>query len=86
MGGPNMLTMNGEAWKNTRAMFNPGFSHKYILDQVPGLMDSIEGFRENLRERADTRVVFPLEEILTRLTMDIITKVTLPKYFYCPDS
>lgn len=77
MGGPNILTMNGEAWKYARSTFNPGFNHKYLLNQIPGIMDCIDVFRGILRDRADAQTVFPLEEILTRLTMDIITKVVL---------
>lgn len=77
MGGPNILTMNGETWKHARTTFNPGFNHKYLLHQVPGIMDRINIFCQILEERADAHSVFPLEEILTRLTMDIITKVVL---------
>lgn len=72
-----MLTMNGEPWKHARATFNPGFNHQYLLHQVPGIMDRIEHFCQILQERVDAHSVFPLEEILTRLTMEIIIKVVL---------
>lgn len=77
MGGQNLLTMNGEPWKRARATFNPGFNHKYLLHQVPAMMDRIEIFRSILRERVDAHDVFPLEEVLTRLTIDIIGKVVM---------
>lgn len=75
MGGPNLLSMNNREWKEWRALFNPGFGAGYMLDLVPAILDRIDIFCGKLRERADT--VFCIEEFITRMTMDIIVKVTL---------
>jgi len=75
-GGPNMLTTDGKEWKSARSLFNPGFAPQYMLGQVPVILDSIEIFCDHLRKRA-TGKVFPLEELATRLTMDIIMKVAM---------
>lgn len=75
MGGPNLLTMNAHDWKYWRSSFNPGFSQSSLFDQVPFVVDSVNVFCDKLRENAGK--VFPLEDIATRLTVDIIMKITL---------
>jgi cytochrome P450 len=75
MGGPNLLSMNDQEWKQWRALFNPGFGPGYLMELVPTILQPIETFVGKLRERANT--VFCLEELATRMTMDIIVKVTL---------
>jgi cytochrome P450 len=75
MGGPSLLSMNDQEWKEWRSLFNPGFGPGYLLDLVPTIMQPIETFCGKLRERAET--VFCLEDLATRMTMDIIVKVTL---------
>lgn len=75
MGGPNLLSMNDQEWKEWRALMNPGFGSGYIQDLVPAIMDNVEVFCAKLRQRAGT--IFCIEELVTRMTMDIIVKVTL---------
>jgi cytochrome P450 len=75
MGGPNLLSMNSQEWKEWRALLNPGFGSGYIQDLVPVIMDNVELFCSKLHERAGT--LFCIEELVTRMTMDIIVKVTL---------
>ncbi|KAF2655142.1 cytochrome P450 [Lophiostoma macrostomum CBS 122681] len=74
-GGPNLLTMNGPQWKEWRSVFNPAFSQSYLQDQVSVVVESTEVFCRKLRERQNA--VFCLENLATRLTMDIIIKVAL---------
>lgn len=74
-GGPNILTMNGNEWKYWRTLFNPGFAPGYLQEQVPSIVDSVEIFCSQLRAREGT--VFRLEDVATRLTMEIIMKVVL---------
>lgn len=68
--------MNGQEWKYWRSLFNPGFAPQYLLDQVPGVVDSVLIFCDKLQERAGTGM-FCLEDIATRMTVDIIMKVVL---------
>jgi len=72
-GGPNILTMNGAEWKYWRSLFNPGFSMGYLNEQVPNIVSSVEVFIEQLKHKEGD--VFVLEEVATRLTMEIIMKV-----------
>lgn len=74
-GGPSILTMNGKEWKNWRTLFNPGFAPAYLLEQIPTIVDSVEIYCDQLKRRAGT--IFRLEDVATRLTMEIIMKAVL---------
>lgn len=75
-GGANMLTMSVEEWKPWRSVFNPGFSNVSMNAQVGVLVDKVEIFCRLLEERAG-RNVFPLGDLTSRLTADVIVKLTL---------
>lgn len=75
VGGPNILTMNGDEWKKWRAVFNPTFAQAHLLTQLPAIIRRVETFSRKLRERVGT--VIPLEDLVTRLTMDIIIKIAM---------
>ncbi|VUC21091.1 unnamed protein product [Clonostachys rosea] len=75
-GGPSLLTMNGNEWKYWRSLFNPGFSSGAMLDNVPHIVDSVLVFRQKLFDRVG-KGIFSLDEMTTRLTMEIILKVSL---------
>ena len=76
-GGANLFTMPEEQWKSWRAIFNPGFSTSYILEQVPNLVEEVSVYCEILREHARKQDIFSLDETTLNLTMDIIGTVTL---------
>jgi cytochrome P450 len=75
-GGPNLVTMNGDEWKYWRSIFNPGFSTGAMLNNVPHIVDSVLIFREKLVAKIG-QGMFSLDEFATKLTMEIILKVTL---------
>lgn len=75
-GGPNLISMNGDEWKYWRSLFNPGFSTSTMLNDVPYIVDSVLVFREKLIQRVG-QGVFLLDELATKLTQEIILKVTL---------
>lgn len=75
-GGPNLVTMNGDEWKYWRSLFNPGFSTGAMLNNVPHIVDSVMVFRKKLTGMIG-RGMFSLDELVTKLTMEIILKVTL---------
>lgn len=76
IGGPSLITMNEKQWKMWRSLFSSGFSASHMLNLVPTIVDSVEDFCEQLRKHVN-KDVFKLDDMLTRLTMDIITKTTL---------
>jgi cytochrome P450 len=75
-GGPSLLSMNDAEWKKWRSIFNPGFSFGNMADQVPAVVDSVQVFCEILRDKVGTGM-FQLDELTTRLTMEVILRVTL---------
>lgn len=82
IGGPSLLTMNNEQWKIWRSLLNPGFSASHMLSLVPSIVDAVEVFCELLEEKAD-KEVFLLDDMATRLAMDVITRTTLSVYWKC---
>ncbi|KAI1872994.1 hypothetical protein JX265_004629 [Neoarthrinium moseri] len=75
-GGPNLVSMNGNEWKYWRSLFNPGFATGAMLNNVPHIVDSILVFREKLVDRIG-KGMFSLDDFTTRLTTEIILKITL---------
>lgn len=77
-GGDNLFTMNGPEWKRSRALFNPGFSPSYLLQQQTGhVVDEAEVYVSKLRDHARRGDMFSLDEVTCWYTMDIIGAVTL---------
>lgn len=75
-GGPDIVSMNGDEWKYWRSLFNPGFSTGAVLNHVPHIIDSVLVFREKLIQKIG-KGMFPLDELTTKLTQEVILKVTL---------
>jgi cytochrome P450 len=75
-GGPSLISMNGDEWKHWRSLFNPGFSTGAMLNNLPHIVDSVLIFREKLVDRIG-KGMFSLDELTTKLTMEIILKITL---------
>lgn len=68
----NLVTMQGALWKRWRSVFNPGFSSSHISSLVPGMVEKIEIFKNNLSQREKAGKMFFLEEMLLNPTIDII--------------
>ena len=81
LGPHNMVSVEGQHWKNLRAMFNPGFSSAHLMTLVPYIVDASLVFCDVIRDKAGTNDLFELEEYGTRLTIDIIGKVVLDSDF-----
>ncbi|KAK4182184.1 cytochrome P450 [Podospora australis] len=76
-GGDNLFTMNGPEWKRSRALFNPGFSSSYILQQFGQVVDEATVYASKLREHSRQGDLFSLDKMTCWYTMDIIGAVTL---------
>ena len=81
LGKNNMVSVEGQHWKNLRTMFNPGFSATHLMTLVPYIVDASVVFSDVIRKKAESKEVFELEEYATRLTIDIIGKVVLDSDF-----
>jgi len=76
-GEKDLLTMEGNEWKRWRGIYNPGFSAAHLMTMVPGIVEDTQNFCHVLTKYANAGGMFKLEEIVTRLTVDIIGRVIL---------
>ena len=77
-GGPgNLVSSEGAEWKKWRAAFNPGFSASHLMQLVPLIVEETEIFCQVLAEKAEKGERFLMEGVTTRLTIDIISRITL---------
>ncbi|EKD21755.1 cytochrome P450 71B25 [Drepanopeziza brunnea f. sp. 'multigermtubi' MB_m1] len=77
VGRTSMLITTGEEWKKTRALFNPGFAVGHLMTLVPGIVDDTLVYVKMLGKLADSGEVKPIEDLLARLTYDIMGHVVL---------
>ena len=82
-GDKNLLTMEGKEWKTWRGIYNPGFAAGHLMTLVPGIVEDALGFSATLKKYADLAGMFKLEELATRVTVDIIGRVVL--YVFLPE-
>ncbi|GJC77269.1 cytochrome P450 monooxygenase aflN [Colletotrichum liriopes] len=77
----DLVSLEGEEWKTWRARFNPSFSNKNVLTLVPGMIKDAQVFTDIIRKRAGVNggwgSVFPLEDLTTNLTIDVIGRAVL---------
>jgi cytochrome P450 len=75
--GNDLALQHGEAWKKWRSTLNPGFSAKNITSLVPAMLEEVLDFRQRLEDLAATGKTFILEDVATKLTVDVIGRVAL---------
>lgn len=77
----DMVSSDGELWRQWRTTFNPGFSPRNITGLVPSIMDDMLAFVKVLDSVAEKDgrpgQVVQLETLTTNLTFDIIGMATL---------
>jgi cytochrome P450 len=76
-GGVSIFTTNGHEWKHERNVFSAGFNSSYILSQTDHIVQEAEVYIETLREHANKKEVFLLDEVTIKYTMDISGLLTL---------
>ncbi|KAK4226013.1 putative cytochrome P450 E-class, group I [Podospora fimiseda] len=81
IGPTSMITKNGEAWKEVRKRFNPGFSPQHLMSLLPCILDKTSIFVDRLEEWAKTDQEFKLTKALIDLTFDIIGAVVMDVNF-----
>jgi cytochrome P450 len=77
LGTNNLVSLEGAHWKTLRSMFNPGFSAANIMTLADSIIDASLTFCDVLRGKAETNELFELEDVATRLTIEIIGKAVL---------
>lgn len=76
LGDTNIISLEGQKWKSLRSLFNPGFSAMNIMSMADAIVDASLRFRRVLEAKSETNEIFELEEVATRLTIDIIGVAT----------
>jgi cytochrome P450 len=76
-GATDLACSEGNEWKTSRAIFNPGFSARNLLSLVPAFVEEAVVFREYMRKFAKGGDVVRLETATTNLTVDIIGRAVL---------
>jgi cytochrome P450 len=76
-GGYDLNCLEGDVWKFWRKLFNPGFSAGHVLNLVPGMVDEVGVFRDQLFDRAKKGEMFAFEEHALNLAIDFIGRVAL---------
>ena len=73
----DLITMEGQAWKEWRNVYNPGFSASHLIKLVPQIVKQVSTFCEVLEEHVVADDMFYLEKVTISLTIDVIGIVTL---------
>jgi cytochrome P450 len=72
-----MLFTEGEEWKKTRSLFNPGFAAAHLMTLVPSIVEDTKVYCKVLDGFAATGETFQVEEAVAHLTIDIMGHVVL---------
>ena len=73
----DLVHLEGQTWKQARAMFNPGFSAKNLLSLIPDFVEETLVFRDKLRAAAQSGEQIELERWTIALTADVISRAVL---------
>lgn len=76
-GREDLVTLEGNAWKRWRRIFNPGFSATHVASLIPGMVEEAEVFKNALVEHATKADLFYLKHLTLNLTIDIIGRVVM---------
>jgi hypothetical protein len=79
----DLVTLDGQAWKFWRSVFNPGFSVKNLISLTPAFLEEIRLFSDRLRAAAKSGEVLKLEDHAVNLTIDVIGRSILYVFLPC---
>jgi cytochrome P450 len=77
IGEKNLLTLEGDEWKKSRSIFNPGFAGSHLMSLVPDMVKICLVFCDSMTRHAEVGDMFSLEHEAMMLTFDVIGKVAL---------
>ena len=81
----DLISMDGDEWKEWRARANPCFSARNILAQLPEIIEEMQIFVGLIKDRAGKNGawgdIFQLEELALNLTFDIVCRTTIGASF-----
>jgi cytochrome P450 len=69
--------MNGAERKRSRALSNPGFSDRLMLESTPHIIEEAEIYVKMLQDHATTGDTFSLDRLTCDYVMDVIGAITM---------
>lgn len=76
MMGRGLLTqVDHDAWQKRRALLNPAFHRKYLMNLMTSFNESCDLFLEKLDKMADGKTIVDMADEFARVTLDVIGKV-----------
>ena len=75
--GLDLVTMEGQAWKTWRGIFNPGFSAKHLTTLTAGVVEETSRFCDLLLGHASSSRTINMKKMTDFLALDIIGRVVL---------
>lgn len=88
MAGRGVLNeVDHEVWQRRRALLNPAFHRRYLMNLMPAFNSSCDLFLAKLDKMADGKTVVDMAQEFARVTLDVIGKVGLTiSVLPCPSS
>lgn len=76
MAGRGVLNeVDHEVWQRRRALLNPAFHRRYLMNLMPAFNGSCDLFLAKLDKMADGKTVVDMAQEFARVTLDVIGKV-----------
>lgn len=76
MAGRGVLTeADHEVWQRRRALLNPAFHRRFLMNLMPAFNESCDLFLAKLDKMADGKTVVDMAQEFARVTLDVIGKV-----------
>ena len=80
--GLDIVTMEGNLWKNWRGIFNPGFSANHLMNLTCSLVEEPDKFCDILRICSKDQKTFQMKDLTENLTMDVIGRFVFLGHFF----
>lgn len=74
--GDSVFTINGQAWKDARAMVNPAFAHTHLNRAFPTMDAAVTDLIEHIRTK-DLEAPLHIDPLMTHVTADIIFRTIM---------
>jgi len=72
-----MILTEGAEWRRARTLFNPGFALSHLMTLVPSIVSDTQIFHGILSDLSESQKITPIDELLARLTIDIMAHIIL---------
>ncbi|KAK8062742.1 cytochrome P450 monooxygenase [Apiospora hydei] len=82
LGYKSIFLWQNKEWKAIRRRLSPGFAPQHLMTLLPIIVEKLTPYVENLDEFVRKREAFPLDEVTTNLTFDVIAAVSISEDMY----